>query len=94
MTRTRNTYSKEFKAQMISLIEGGKPRIEVINEYELRPSTLDRWIYEYKSPSNPNNPELNLSPEQREIAELKRELHQTQMERDILKQAALILGKK
>ncbi len=42
MTRTRNTYSKEFKGQMISLIEGGKPRIEVINEYELRPSTLDR----------------------------------------------------
>ncbi len=94
MTRKRITYSKEFKAQMISLIEGGKPRVEVINEYDINPSTLDRWIAEYKNPTNPKDPELRLTEEQKEIAELKRELHQTQMERDILKQAALILGKK
>ncbi len=94
MTRKRNSYTNEFKAQMISLIESGKPRKEVLSEYNLNSSTLDRWIAEYRNPSVKNNPEIKLSVEQQEIARLKKELHQTQMERDILKQAALILGKK
>ncbi len=94
MTRKRNTYTKEFKQQIISLIQGGKPRKEVLEEYNLGTSTLDRWIREYRNPSNASNPEIKLTKEQIEIAKLKKELAQMQMERDILKQAALILGKK
>ncbi len=56
---------------MVSLIEGGKPRIEIIREYKLNPSTLDRWIYEYKNPTNQSNPELELSKEQKEMQNLK-----------------------
>ena len=94
MSRKRKNFSKEFKSQMISLIEGGKPRKEILKEYDLNPSTLDRWVREYKKPTNTINPEVQLSKEQQEIAQLKNELLQLQMERDILKQAALILGKK
>jgi transposase len=36
----------------------------------------------------------NLTPEQQELNKLRKEIKQLQMENDILKQAALILGRK
>ncbi len=94
MPRKRTNYSPEFKQQMIRLIESGKPRKEVLSEYDLNPSTLDRWIKEYRSPSDKNNPEIELTAEQKKIAELEVQNKQLMMEVDILKQAALIIGKR
>ncbi|XRQ65980.1 transposase [Streptococcus danieliae] len=37
--RPRRTFSKEFKSQIVALIENGKPRTEVFTEYDLNPST-------------------------------------------------------
>ena len=33
--RQRRTYSKEFKQQIVDLYLAGKPRAEIIREYEL-----------------------------------------------------------
>ncbi|WP_288622599.1 YebC/PmpR family DNA-binding transcriptional regulator [uncultured Streptococcus sp.] len=41
--RQRRTYSKEFKQQIVDLYLAGKPRAEIIREYELTPS-FDKWM--------------------------------------------------
>lgn len=64
MPRKRTIYSPKFKQQMIKLIESGKPRNEVLYEYYINPSTLDRRIKESINSSDTNNPEIELTAEQ------------------------------
>lgn len=48
MKRVRRTFTPEFKKQMVLLHENGKPRKDIIAEYELTPSALDKWIVQSK----------------------------------------------
>ena len=93
MTRQRKTYTAEFKLQMVKLYENGKPRAEIAKEYELTPSALDRWIKNHQETGSfaakDNRPE-----EENELAKLRKENQRLMMEVDILKQAALIMGRK
>ncbi|HAQ0009358.1 transposase, partial [Enterococcus faecium] len=47
--RQRRTYSKEFKQQIVNLYLAGKPRAEIIREYELTPSSFDKWMKQAQS---------------------------------------------
>ncbi len=91
--RTRRTFTKEFKQQMVQLHENGKPRSEIIKEYELTPSSLDRWISQF-SKSGSFKESDNRSSEETELMKLRKENQRLAMENDILKQAALIMGRK
>ncbi|WP_393960402.1 transposase, partial [Priestia megaterium] len=42
--RERRTFTEEFKQQMVQLYQSGKPRKEIIREYDLTPSSLDKWV--------------------------------------------------
>ncbi|MBY6087274.1 transposase [Priestia flexa] len=42
--RERRTFTKEFKQQMVQLYQNGKPKKEMIREYDLTPSSLDKWV--------------------------------------------------
>ncbi len=42
--RERRTFTSAFKQQMIQPYQNGKTRKALIEEYELTPSSLDRWI--------------------------------------------------
>ncbi|HAQ6490428.1 TPA: transposase, partial [Enterococcus faecium] len=42
--RTRRTFSQEFKLQIVNLYLAGKPRVEIIREYELTASAFDKWV--------------------------------------------------
>ena len=42
--RARRNYNEAFKNQMVQLYNAGKCRAEIIREYELTASALDRWI--------------------------------------------------
>ena len=42
--RQRRTYSKEFKQHVVDLYLAGKPRVEIIREHELTPSSFDKWV--------------------------------------------------
>ena len=42
--RERRTYTEEFKNQMFQLYLNKKPRQEIIREYDLTPSTFDKWL--------------------------------------------------
>jgi transposase len=91
--RKRRTFSKEFKEQIVQLHASGKPRAEIIKEYELTPSSFDRSVSQQQT-SGSFEEKDNRSPEQEELIKLRKENQRLAMENDILKQAALIMGRK
>ena len=42
--RARRTYSEEQKKQLVELFNHGKPRSEIIREYDLTASAFDKWV--------------------------------------------------
>ncbi|EEM07935.1 Transposase [Bacillus pseudomycoides] len=91
--RERRTFTAEFKHQMVQLYQNGKPRKDIIKEYGLIPSSLDRWINQNHT-SGSFKEKDNKTAEQLELKALRKQNKQLLMENDILKQAALILGRK
>jgi len=91
--RKRRTFSDEFKEQIVQLHSSGKPRSEIIKEYDLTPSSFDRWVSQYNS-SGSFEEKDNRTPEEEELIKLRKRNQQLEMENDILKQAALIMGRK
>ena len=93
MARDRRTYSDEFKQKIVELYNSGKPSAELIREYELTPSALSSWINKFNSTGS-FNIEDNRSDAEKELIKLRKENQRLKMENDILKQAALIMGRK
>ena len=91
--KARRTFTSEFKEQIVQLYLNGKPRKDIIREYDLTPSSLDKWVNQSQS-SGSFKEKDNLTPKEQELNKLRKEIKQLQMENDILKQAALILGRK
>ncbi|MGZ9848334.1 transposase [Macrococcoides caseolyticum] len=42
MARKRGTFMPEFKLQMVRLFENGKSKYDIVREYDLTPSPLDK----------------------------------------------------
>ena len=93
MARERRNYSDEFKQKIVELYNSGKPRAELIREYELTPSALASWINKYNATGSFKAKD-NRTEEENELIHLRKELQRLKMENDILKQAALIMGRK
>ncbi|MDN6363765.1 MAG: IS3 family transposase [Tetragenococcus koreensis] len=91
--RKRRTFTPEFKKQIVDLYRSGKSRKEIIDDYDLTPSAFDKWVRQHAQ-SGSFKEKDNLTPEQQELRELRKENTQLKMENDILKQAALIFGRK
>ena len=91
--RPRREFSQEFKLQMVNLYNSGKSRTEIIREYDLTPSALNKWIKQHSNTSSFKEKD-NLSDEQTKLIQLEKENKQLRKENDILKQAALIMGQK
>lgn len=64
MTRERRTFSSEFKLQMVRLYENGKPRNEIVREYDLTPSALGKWIKQHQNTGSFNHQD-NLSDDEK-----------------------------
>ncbi len=96
---TRRQYSKEYKLDVIQQSYLRDNIRELASELGLRPALIYKWRTAYEAsrsaqrPTFPGNGNAGLSPEQQEIAQLKRQLADTRMERDILKKAIGIFGK-
>ena len=91
--KQRRTFTEEFKRQIVLLYQNGKRKCDIINEYDIAPSLLDKWIKQAETTGSFKE-KNNLTPEQLELIELRKRNKQLEMENDILKQAALILGQK
>lgn len=93
MPRERRTFTEEFKKQMVQLYENGKSRADIVREYKLTASALDRWIKQANNTGSFTE-KANRTPEENELLALRKENERLKMEVDILKQAALIMGRK
>lgn len=91
--RKRTHYTSEFKQQIIELYRSGKTRRQLVIDYDLTPSALDRWIKQANTTGSFKERD-NFTDEQKELIALRKQNQQLKMEVDILKQAALILGQK
>lgn len=97
MEKSRRTFSKEFKQKAVELagVRGSVP--EIARELDIRPDLINRWRREMdKNPSLAfsGNGNVQLTAEQRELAEVRKELKDVRMERDILKKAVSIFSKR
>lgn len=91
--KTRREFTDEFKNQMVQLYLNGKSKTEIAKEYDLSISSICRWIKQHQT-SGSFKEKDNRSEEENELVRLRKENQKLKMENDILKQAALILGRK
>lgn len=89
---TKN-YTDEFKLQIVNLVKNGRSYSSVGAEYGIAKSTVYTWV---KNSDNSGSFKAkdNLSEDEKELIKLRKKLKQLEMENDILKQAALIMGRK
>lgn len=96
-TQTRRSFTKEFKLDVISQSYQRENIKQLADELDIRPELIYRWRSEYASApevSFPGQGTVAQTPEQQEVARLKKQLADAQMERDILKKAIGIFSKK
>ncbi|OCG54577.1 transposase [Gilliamella sp. Occ4-3] len=91
--RTKRSFTNEFKKQMVMLYQNGKKRVDIVSEYDLTKSALDKWITQYQTTGSFIAKD-NRRTEENELIALRKENKRLLMENDILKQAALIMGRK
>ena len=91
--RPRRTFTEEFKNQIVQLYHSGKRKCDITREYDIVSSMLDRWIEQAETTGSFKEKD-NRTPEEQGLIELRKKLAQLEMENDILKQAALIMGRK
>ena len=88
--RTRQSYTKEFKNDVIKLvIEQGYSTNEAGRRLGINQSNVSRWVREYRQENEPSiNGGATRSELESEVKRLRKETDRLRMEREILKKAA------
>lgn len=86
-------FTEEFRRQIVALAGSGKPRAEVMREYDLGKSTLGRRVRRVHACGSSAAAD-NRTSEQNRLIELERENARLRMEVDVLKQAAPMFARK
>ncbi len=88
------TYDKEFKKNAVELYKSGKRASQVCNDLGIPGSTLNGWIKQYRIEGEKSFPGSgHIKASNQEMHNLKKELDDIKMERDILKKALAIFSK-
>jgi transposase len=93
---TRRQYTKEYKLDAISLVlDQGHTPSEVSRSLGINANMLRRWIREYQANDAGQAFRGNgkLTSEQEEIRQLKAQIKQLKLEREILKEATVFFAK-
>ena len=93
--RTKRTFSPEFKLEAFEqvVVKYQRDVREVALALELNPDHLRKWIRLYKQEFQGIESAGNaIIPEQREIQQLKAQIKRVEMEKEILKQAAVLMS--
>ncbi len=87
-------YEENFKKQIVKIYNQGNHNYKELSEqYGIAASTMRQWVIRYNN-TRSFNAEDNKTDEEKRIKELEKKVKQLEMENDILKQAALLLGKR
>jgi transposase len=94
MTKSRRTYTDEFKREAVQLLEtSGKSARQLERELGIGKTCLSRWKRELEAKDGQAFPGQGHVPlEQRQIQELERQVEILRQERDILKKAVAIFA--
>jgi transposase len=88
--RKRRSFDKEFKAEAVRLCKVGDRSVrEVARDLDLTETALRAWAKQADVDAGKGPPEALTTAEREELARLRREVKRLEMERDILKAAAL-----
>ena len=87
------TYTDEFKRKICELKASGRSTSDLVREYGITKTSINVW-YRQQNTSGSFKASDNMSEGEKELLKLRKENKQLRMENDILKQAALILGRK
>lgn len=96
MKRERRQFDREFKLMAVNLCHSGKSTKGVAEELDIRPDIVRRWrreLEQHGEGSFSGHGNMNITTEQQEILQLKKELREAQTERDILKKAVSIFSR-
>jgi len=95
-SKPRRRYTAEFKAHAVELIKTGRPVSELAEELGIGANLLYRWKLESQgAQGDSEGPSAESGRDAAdELRALRRELARLQVENDILKKAAVILGTK
>lgn len=88
--RERRTYTQEFKQQMVDLLNSGKPRADIIREYELTPSSFDKWVRQAKKTGSFKEAD-NLTPAEKELIALRKRNQQLEQLRLLNRQRVSLI---
>lgn len=86
--------TEDFRRQIVALVDSGKPRAEVMREYDLGKSTLDRWIQRVRARGSTAAADNRAPPRRNRLIEPERENARPRMEVDVLEQAALTFARR
>lgn len=92
----RRTFDAAFKQKAVELANARGSVSEIARELGIKDSILYRWrkeMEEYEHNSFPGRGKPKMTDQERELAELRAELADVKMERDILKKAISIFSK-
>ena len=93
MSRNFKRNDDNFKKQIVELANNGKKVKEIAIEYEISKATVYQWIIDYNK-SGSFKAGDNRTDDENELITLRKRNKELEMEVDILKQAALIMGRK
>ena len=94
--KKRRTFDREFKQMVLELSHNREDISALASELDISADLIYRWRREattHQGASFPGQGNKILTEEQKEIARLKKELRDAQIERDILKKAVSIFSK-
>ena len=98
MENKKRQFTQEFKKEAVQYsLNSGKTAEQVARDLGISPHNLKRWRFQYRKDRElafPGHGRENLTPQEAENRRLKKELDDTQIERDILKVALAIFTKK
>lgn len=89
----RRHYEMDLKVTLVKLLESGRSTRELSEEYGVASDLLRRWRREYSSKQGDFSKKVELSSDQIEIRQLRKEVADIKTERDILKKAVSIFSK-
>src|SRR6266849_4791125 len=88
--RKRRSFSDEFKAGAVDLVlSKGKTISEVARNLDLTHSALSKWVEQARADAGKSRRGTLTTAEKEELAQLRKEVRELRMEREILKKAAV-----
>lgn len=87
MPKTRPPYPSEFRSQMVELVRAGRSPDELAREFEPSGQTIRNWVRQADLDEGVRGDGLT-TKEREEIRQLRREVKQLRIEREIMAKAA------